>query len=267
LSGVLYLCSTYKPNQMNIKINETWGTPKLKSIIHDFGSHLTGDEKAVNEVKDNLNKFIKNKIYLLSDNVKEQIEKIVVTNDNGMIDMNYIKHLPHVSENIVWDKQIHYCYSFDGNDLVFVVFKIMIDPLDKTGIDYRHTYFNFDINNFENSLRENKDKIGGEFMEMVELLIRMIVFLHMTPVTYKFIESKGKVGDFIKGTQVKNEMRLPITLVDINWNHITIRTEGFDVRGHWRLQRHGKGWSEVYLKFIQPYGKNGYVRKYKKELV
>lgn len=251
---------------MNIKINNTWGTPYLSGILKDYSNNLTGDIDSVMEVKNRINVYKNNKMFLLSENVKEQIEKIVVCDENRNFDMNYIKHLPIVSENIIWDKELHYCYSFDGKNFNFLVLKIIKDPT-QSHLDYRHTLFGVDIEDFDESIQKNKDKFGGLFFEVVERMIKMIVFLHMTPVTYKFVEGGAKVGDFMKGTQIKNEMKSPFTFVNIDWNHITIRTEGFDVRGHWRLQRRGKNWSEVSLKFIQPYEKKGYIRKSHKELV
>lgn len=60
---------------------------------------------------------------------------------------------------------------------------------------------------------------------------------------------------------VVNKAPFPIHRLDGSWFKTIIRTEGFEVRGHWRLQACGKGWKEHKLVFIKSFQKHGYVRR------
>lgn len=61
-----------------------------------------------------------------------------------------------------------------------------------------------------------------------------------------------------------NKAPFPISHLDSSWFRTIIRTEGFKVRGHFRLQPCGVGRKERELIYIQPYEKHGYTRTAKK---
>ena len=65
----------------------------------------------------------------------------------------------------------------------------------------------------------------------------------------------------IGGERVVNNTPFPIHRLDSSWFKTIIRTEGFLVRGFWRLQPCGKGHKERRLTFIPPFMKHGYVRR------
>ena len=60
---------------------------------------------------------------------------------------------------------------------------------------------------------------------------------------------------------VVNRTPFPVHRLDSSWFKTVVRTEGFLVRGFWRLQPYGKGRKERRLTYIQPFMKHGYVRK------
>lgn len=62
-----------------------------------------------------------------------------------------------------------------------------------------------------------------------------------------------------------NCSRFPITIVNSRWNTTSIRNEGFDVSGHFRLQPCGENFSKTKIIFIEPFKKEGYVRRAQKE--
>ena len=63
-----------------------------------------------------------------------------------------------------------------------------------------------------------------------------------------------------------NRAPFPITHLDSSWFKTIIRTEGFKVRGHFRLQPYGEGRKERKLIYIEDYEKHGYTRTAKKLL-
>jgi len=63
-----------------------------------------------------------------------------------------------------------------------------------------------------------------------------------------------------------NRAPFPISHLDSSWFKTIIRTEGFKVRGHFRLQPCGEGRKERKLIYIEEYEKHGYTRTAKKLL-
>ena len=55
-----------------------------------------------------------------------------------------------------------------------------------------------------------------------------------------------------------------VTQLDSTWLKTIVRTEGFMVRGHFRLQRYGEGNLQRKLIYIEPFEKHGYTRRAKK---
>lgn len=68
-----------------------------------------------------------------------------------------------------------------------------------------------------------------------------------------------------KSGKIINQLKVPLTIVDSKWNITSINNTGFDVSGHFRLQPYGVGMQETKMIFIEPFRKNGYVRKAKSE--
>lgn len=54
-----------------------------------------------------------------------------------------------------------------------------------------------------------------------------------------------------------------VTLLSCDWYTTIVRTEGFGVKGHFRMQACGKGYRERRLTYINEYRKHGYIRRAK----
>lgn len=59
----------------------------------------------------------------------------------------------------------------------------------------------------------------------------------------------------------KNDLGIKRIRLTASWYRDTVLGHPFMVRGHWRMQRHGKGLKEVTPKFIAPFMKDGYRSK------
>lgn len=76
-----------------------------------------------------------------------------------------------------------------------------------------------------------------------------------------------KVGTHLRDKQKNkyfNETKSPIEILDSSWFTTIIRTEGFGVTGHFRLQPYGPGRTMKKWVYINDYEKHGYVRRAKK---
>lgn len=114
------------------------------------------------------------------------------------------------------------------------------------------------------------DRNTGEFCsywkdhphkEIDKFCYHLFCFLFLSDITEKLVKPGEKHGTK-KQDKTINFLNCPLTIVNSNWNVTSIRTEGFDVSGHFRLQPTKNG---VKMIFIEPFRKHGYVRKAGKE--
>jgi hypothetical protein len=99
------------------------------------------------------------------------------------------------------------------------------------------------------------------FMDQANVsdVLKMILFIQHCPVETKLIAKGKKVAH--ADQEYLNKTSLPIEILDSTWFTTIVRSEGFAVGGHFRLQPVGPGRSERKLIWIEPYEKTGYVRK------
>ncbi len=88
----------------------------------------------------------------------------------------------------------------------------------------------------------------------------LLCFIFLMDVEEKIIDPYAKVGTRKHG-KIVNDSNLGFIHVDSKWNVTSIRTEGFDVSGHFALRWAGTGRTEARIVFIKPFEKHGYVRK------
>jgi len=101
----------------------------------------------------------------------------------------------------------------------------------------------------------------GEKYFMSEL-IGILLFIKHAEVETKIIE--GNRRGYQAAVKYVNETKGPVEVIDSTWFTNIVRTEGFHVRGFFRLQPVGPGRSERKLTWINDFEKHGYSRKAKK---
>lgn len=102
---------------------------------------------------------------------------------------------------------------------------------------------------------------GCDFQGIIREVLCLIAFLKYCPVETKVVTT-GNIAKHSR-KEYHNKTKLPIEIVDSTWFTTIVRSEGFGVRGHFRLQPVGPGRSEVRLTWVSPYQKMGYTRKAK----
>lgn len=108
-------------------------------------------------------------------------------------------------------------------------------------------------------------KVKPDRIQRVDTLIyKLLCFIYLTENDETLVEPGRKNGTRKSG-KIVNTLPYPVTIIDSRWNTTVIRTEGFDVSGHFRLQPYGYQMSQTKIIFIQPFKKHGYVRKAKSE--
>lgn len=99
---------------------------------------------------------------------------------------------------------------------------------------------------------------GRDLSWFISDLLLFKTFLKYVEVETKIIPGNKK--DFHIGTKYLNETKDKIEILDSTYFTTISRTEGFGVRGHFRLQPYGVGMQERRLQWISDFQKNGYTR-------
>lgn len=111
----------------------------------------------------------------------------------------------------------------------------------------------------EEYIPESKMEVIYCLMSIVLVLLLIKQFAEIEEVIVNRENRRARLG----GEKHLSESNQDITIVDSNWFREIIRTEGFLVRGHFRLQPFGEGRQQRRLKWIAPFQKHGYRRKAK----
>lgn len=112
---------------------------------------------------------------------------------------------------------------------------------------------------FCNEMEEGKAGSGGAFELFVDTLY-LVLFLRYCPVETKIIPAGRKAE--VTGMKYLNDTKSTVEIVDSTWFTTIIRTEGFGVKGHFRLQPYPKLGTKKFI-YIAPFEKKGYTRKAK----
>lgn len=92
-------------------------------------------------------------------------------------------------------------------------------------------------------------------------IIAFVLFKKYCELETKVVPAKS-VNKYI-GTKYVNETDKRIKILDSTWFTTIVRSEGFHVRGHFRMQPYGPGMSQKKLIWISDFDKEGYTRKAK----
>lgn len=100
--------------------------------------------------------------------------------------------------------------------------------------------------------------------ETGQLIMQLLIYMHFGDITTKVYQPTENIA-YSKTLSVKNDLKTPVVYVNTLWKQ-RVCTEGFPVKGHWRMQVHGAGRAKKKLIWIEAFAKSGYNRKATKEL-
>jgi len=153
------------------------------------------------------------------------------------------------------DTKVTITYIFhDKNKLDTEHVIINQNTIDVDLVNNKHYYSNYDEEYFDETR-----------VSMYTLFVQIVSFIELGDINIKIVPAKDKVGNFIKGDECRNLTKKEFILVDTDWNNVSVRLDGFPVKGHLRLQPCGSGRKEYKLIYIQPFLKNGYNRNHLKD--
>jgi len=95
---------------------------------------------------------------------------------------------------------------------------------------------------------------------------RLLCFFFFSKNEERIVNAGKSYGTKKQHDALSNDLDVPVTIINSNWNVTSIRTDGFAVSGHFRLQPCGVRNEDRKMIFIEPFMKNGYIRKATNEL-
>lgn len=98
-------------------------------------------------------------------------------------------------------------------------------------------------------------------------IMQVLTFIELGDIDVKVLESGRNNGQSKKSGKITNTTNRTVFVVDSAWNTIVVRTDGFAVRGHFRLQPCGEGHRDRKLIWIDAFEKHGYKRRPTGEIV
>lgn len=102
-----------------------------------------------------------------------------------------------------------------------------------------------------------------EFSQMMQVL----TFVELGDIEIVTLARNTNNGGEKGKDKVHNASRNTVYVVDSSWNKLIIRTDGFAVRGHFRLQPCGVNHMDRKLMWINAFEKHGYTRRPRAEIV
>lgn len=103
--------------------------------------------------------------------------------------------------------------------------------------------------------------------EAFSMIMQTLTFIELGDIDVKILDSGRNNGKPKNNGKVTNTTNRTVYVVDSAWNTIVVRTEGFAVRGHFRLQPCGINHADRKLIWIDAFEKHGYKRRPTGEIV
>lgn len=109
--------------------------------------------------------------------------------------------------------------------------------------------------------------VTGDRNDIFTRITQLILFIHLGDIEVIMIEAGRNNGKGKKDGKVTNNSNNTVYVVDSSWNQLIIRTEGFAVMGHFRLQPCGVAMRERKLIWIDAFEKHGYKRRPRAQII
>lgn len=154
-----------------------------------------------------------------------------------------------------------YTYLLGKNKMV----RFMCQPGNIFGFYYddsRHIALQFGLNIETGDFDIDQPQYAQEF----STVMRVMAFVELGDIEVITLEAGRNNGKTVKDGKITNTTNNTVFVVDSSWNKLIIRTDGFAVRGHFRLQPCGDGMLDRKLIWINAFEKLGYTRRPRAEI-
>lgn len=116
------------------------------------------------------------------------------------------------------------------------------------------------------NLEQNECQFPPCYREEFTKITQLITFIELGDIEIVYLKPRQN-NNKKKEEKIHNSTNYTVYVVDSTWNQMLIRTDGFAVRGHFRLQPCGLAMKDRKLIWISAFEKNGYTRRPKAEIL
>lgn len=223
----------------------------------------------------------KHRLYYLTQKVQDYSDKIKFEK----INLGWFRQLKHKCATFIINKEEFFRYYIEEGKAIYILhyYKVqfgitpedieiekMLNPTisgieEFMGYNYDTWVIRFDQEEHPDGFMPENEYLGQKFEHKIRF-IKYLLFVELSGVMTMVVDDNQKVkldGNWDKNLdgKVKNESGVPVILVGTSWNKTIIRTTGFSVEPHIRIQPFGPGRSLYRPVWIEEYEKKGYVRK------
>ncbi len=205
--------------------------------------------------------------FLVTPSVHEKLEMLKVKpNQEGLYDWTVFKHLKDLKSSFIlppekrFDRGGVIRIMIDGENIHMFHICGKSDPVKPNQMMIYWT--SFYINRMTNEHASYCSSTNAK--DLIPSIYVLLCFVYLSENEYQEVLGGRSVGTRKNG-KFKNDLTIPVTLITSKWNVTSVRTEGFQVGAHFRLQPCGPGRSQTKMILIEPFEKHGYVRRAKNE--
>lgn len=229
-------------------LEPTWGDKEIEERLQSLNYVLSND---------------KHKIYYITKKVQEHAEYI----KEDKVNLGWFRQMKQQSSTYIVSKDEFFRFYVEEGKNIFVLHFYKVQSNFQDIIDFRFDTWviRFDPNKYPDGFMPENEHLGQKFENKIRF-IKLLLFVELSGVMVKTISNNEKVKldktwDLRLDYKVKNESGVSVILVDTSWNKTYIRTEGFEVQPHIRIQPYGQNRSLYKPIWIEGFSKKGYIRK------
>lgn len=205
--------------------------------------------------KDDVGK-LGHKVYYITDTVIDKLDLLHVKKTDDKYNWSVFNHLPNTKKTFIFSDNSLLRLVIRDENLYFCHLSFKFQPNSKL---YGEAYWVlFFVNRYTNEECEHFEHPDVKTRET--FIYKLLCFIFLSENTEEVVQPGRKTGTRANGKFI-NSLNIPVTIVNSKWNVTSIRTTGFPVSGHFRLQGTGEGRAIPKMVWVNPYEKSGYVRK------
>lgn len=228
----------------------------------DWKALVEKDEKEIPDKIHSLYALLNNKDqkpYVITESVLQNLEHLKVNRKGEHFDWTYFKNIKN--QKVTWILPNNVCVRILFHNEIIHFFHLKYEHLDKKAGTGHMKWIMYYLNRNTGELCEHFEH--QDVKEIEESMYKLLSFFYLAEVQEEYV-AVGRVYGTKKTGKVLNDFKFPLTIVSTKWNITSIRTEGFNVCGHFAHRWTGEGRTIPKVVFISPFEKEGYVRKAKK---
>lgn len=243
----------------NIQINKmNWDDDRKKEMRSDIKKAFSNTSLMYqfgNEVR-----YMTRPFYDAYEIAKPKIREIILTEPLGK-----------VSGTLIWridkDRTKTIFYHIDQDDISsfnLIMFSF-VRGFEKTALDYCIQYWPTEDKkemDIQYCIGDPYEVAGIKESDITVDFILLLTFIKYCDIETKVLQPKKKLREF--GVHYYNETKQTIKVLDSTWFTNLVKSDGFKVRGHFRLQPYGTGMSRKKWIWINDFTKDGYASQAKK---